>query len=166
MGIVKFNEPFRPVLLNLSLKLIEQLDTQANSLGWTRSDVVRQVLHQGLLANPLQPMQRHWVEALEDVRPRKMFELDGLSTAECRPIQPLPRRHCLGHRGSHKSNSAATDLLKGIRHSIPRDRLLRFPSAPMQGLFAYLWCATSSSFNCCSTSPRRTSVGITFGGSF
>jgi hypothetical protein len=57
VGIVKFNEPFRPVLLNLSLKLIEQLDTQANSLGWTRSDVVRQVLHQGLLANPLQPMQ-------------------------------------------------------------------------------------------------------------
>jgi hypothetical protein len=57
VGIVKFNEPFRPVLLNLSLKLIEQLDTRAVSLGWTRSDVVRQVLKEGLLGNPPQPMQ-------------------------------------------------------------------------------------------------------------
>jgi hypothetical protein len=57
MGLVKFNEPFRPVLLNLSLKLIEQLDSRAVSLGWTRSDVARQVLNQGLLADPPQPTQ-------------------------------------------------------------------------------------------------------------
>ena len=48
MGQVKFNEPFRPVLLNLSVKLIDQLDREANALGWTRSDLVRHMLNRGL----------------------------------------------------------------------------------------------------------------------
>ena len=48
MNQTKFQEPFRPVLLNLSLKVIEQLDTQANLLGWTRSDVMRQLLDKGM----------------------------------------------------------------------------------------------------------------------
>ena len=48
MNQTKFQEPFRPVLLNLSLKVIERLDTQANLLGWTRSDVMRQLLDKGM----------------------------------------------------------------------------------------------------------------------
>ena len=48
MNQTKFQEPFRPVLLNLSLKVIEQLDTQANLLGRTRSDVMRKLLDKGL----------------------------------------------------------------------------------------------------------------------
>ena len=50
MGILKFKEPFRPVLLNLSVRMIEQLDSQAAALGWTRSDLVRHILDYGLAA--------------------------------------------------------------------------------------------------------------------
>lgn len=50
MGVVKFKEPFRPVLLNLSVDLIEQLDSRAADLSWTRSDLVRHFLSWGLAA--------------------------------------------------------------------------------------------------------------------
>ncbi len=48
MNQTKFEEPFRPVLLNLSLKTIAELDMLANSLGWSRSDVMRQLLDKGM----------------------------------------------------------------------------------------------------------------------
>jgi len=48
MSQTKFQEPFRPVLLNLSVKTIEELDMTAGALGWTRSDVMRQLLDKGL----------------------------------------------------------------------------------------------------------------------
>lgn len=48
MSQTKFQEPFRPVLLNLTVKTIEELDTRADLLGWTRSDVMRQLLHMAL----------------------------------------------------------------------------------------------------------------------
>jgi len=48
MSQTKFHEPFRPVLLNLSLKTIGELDMRADLLGWTRSDVMRQLLHNGM----------------------------------------------------------------------------------------------------------------------
>jgi len=48
MSQTKFQEPFRPVLLNLSLKTIAELDTRANLLGWTRSDIMRQLLDKGM----------------------------------------------------------------------------------------------------------------------
>ncbi len=46
--IMKFKEPFRPVLLNLSVGLIERLDARAADLAWTRSDLVRHFLSLGL----------------------------------------------------------------------------------------------------------------------
>ncbi len=48
MTQTKFQEPFRPVLLNLTVSIIEELDMQANGLGWTRSDVMRRLLKEGL----------------------------------------------------------------------------------------------------------------------
>ncbi len=48
MSQTKFQEPFRPVLLNLSLKTIAELDTRANLLGWTRRDIMRQLLDKGM----------------------------------------------------------------------------------------------------------------------
>ncbi len=54
MGIVKFKQPFRPVLLNLSVDVIEQLDARAADLSWTRSDLVRHFLAFGLAAKDTQ----------------------------------------------------------------------------------------------------------------
>jgi hypothetical protein len=48
MTQTKFQEPFRPVLLNLTVSIIEELDMQANGAGWTRSDVMRRLLKEGL----------------------------------------------------------------------------------------------------------------------
>ena len=48
MSQTKFKEPFRPVLLNLPITTIEELDMRANLLGWTRSDVMRKLLDAGL----------------------------------------------------------------------------------------------------------------------
>ncbi len=48
MTQTKFQEPFRPVLLNWTVSIIEELDMQANGLGWTRSDVMRRLLKEGL----------------------------------------------------------------------------------------------------------------------
>ena len=48
MSQTKFQEPFRPVLLNLTVSTIEELDMQANGLGWTRSDVMWELLNKGL----------------------------------------------------------------------------------------------------------------------
>ncbi len=48
MSQTKFQEPFRPVLLNLTVKTIEELDLRADCLGWTRSDLMRQLLDRGL----------------------------------------------------------------------------------------------------------------------
>jgi len=48
MSQTKFHEPFRPVLLNLSLKTIEELDMRADLLGWSRSDIMRQLLDKGM----------------------------------------------------------------------------------------------------------------------
>ena len=48
MSQIKFKEPFRPVLLNLTIKTIEELDARADLLGWTRSDVMRRLLDKGL----------------------------------------------------------------------------------------------------------------------
>jgi hypothetical protein len=51
MGLIKFKEPFRPVLLNLTVSVIEKLDVQATALGWSRSDLVRHILNSGLISN-------------------------------------------------------------------------------------------------------------------
>jgi hypothetical protein len=48
MNQTKFREAFRPVLLNLPVRVIEELDTRANLLDLTRSDVMRQLLNKGL----------------------------------------------------------------------------------------------------------------------
>ncbi len=48
MSQTKFQEPFRPVLLNLTVSIIEELDARATGLGWTRSDVMRRLLKRGL----------------------------------------------------------------------------------------------------------------------
>ena len=48
MSQTKFHEPFRPVLLNLSIKTIEELDMRADLVGWSRSDVMRQLLDKGM----------------------------------------------------------------------------------------------------------------------
>ena len=48
MSQTKFQEPFRPVLLNLTVSTIEELDARADGLGWTRSDVMRRLLKEGL----------------------------------------------------------------------------------------------------------------------
>ena len=48
MSQTKFQEPFRPVLLNLLITTIEELDMRADLLGWTRSDVMRQLLDKGM----------------------------------------------------------------------------------------------------------------------
>ena|GEM_PF-4614896 len=56
MSQTKFQEPFRPVLLNLPIKTIEELDMRANLLGWTRSDIMRKLLDTGLQkTNQIQP---------------------------------------------------------------------------------------------------------------
>ena len=48
MSQTKFQEPFRPVLLNLLITTIEELDMRADSLGWSRSDVMRKLLDKGM----------------------------------------------------------------------------------------------------------------------
>jgi len=48
MGIVKFSEPYRPVMFNLPVGLIEVLDKKADSNNWTRSDLVRHLLDRGI----------------------------------------------------------------------------------------------------------------------
>lgn len=48
MCIVKFSEPYRPVMLNLPVRLIEELDKEAGSSNWTRSDLVRHLLSRGI----------------------------------------------------------------------------------------------------------------------
>ena len=48
MAKTKIHEPFRPVLINLSIELIGELDTHACTMGCSRSHLVRQLLDRGL----------------------------------------------------------------------------------------------------------------------
>ena len=61
MSRIKFQEPFRPVLLNLTIKTIDALDARADLLCWTRSDVMRQLLDKGLYEMHAQkPERQRW----------------------------------------------------------------------------------------------------------